>query len=333
MAPPAQEGNYFLMILSKKARSLALAAVTASSALMGAVSTATATAQEVKVPAQVQNAAKQLNLGDPNSSDITQWTKGLNLRDVCPANVTVYIPPSGSSTPISNPAIPHFGGVHQQTTMTKYPKNVVVTLPYNALWTTGVFTYNESRNSGIRAAKIALGAIHSQCPNARIHMYGYSEGADVGAHVVESISRGQGPIPKHAFGSAAFQGNPVRSTAGTHRAGGAPNGRGLFAPANYGDQAGKVMEVCTSGDVVCNTLNIAPNIYYLYEDYLSNSAPLRGKFSVHELVRRANPQIVARSGMEIPASVQGWARHTFGYETIDQGARNAGENFIRAHYA
>lgn len=329
----------FTLMVKKKLQSMALACATAGTTLVGSMGATVAQAQQAETPQpQPQDTTVEstsvpgVSLGDEKAASMDQWVKGLNLRDIAPSNVTVYIPPSGMSTPVHNPAIPTPGGIHQQATMTKYPKNVTLTLPYNALWTTGVFTYNESRDSGVRAAKMALRAIHAQVPNARIHLYGYSEGADVGAHVVESISRNQGPIPKHVFGSAAFQGNPVRSNAGTHRAGGAPNGKGLFSPANYGDQAGKVMEVCTSGDVVCNASNIAPNIYYLYEDAIANSAPLRGKVSLREAVRRANPQVVARSGLEIPAAVQGWVRHTFGYVTIDQGARNAGENFIKAHY-
>lgn len=323
------------MVTKKKLRSVALACLTAGTAVVG--NSGIATAQVNAQPQQPEPTTESAQvpgarLGDEDATDMGEWARSLNLRDVCPANVTVYIPPSGSSTSTYNPAIPAPGGIHQQTTMTEHSKNVVLTLPYNALWTTGAFTYNESRDSGVRAANVALRDIHSQCPSARIHLYGYSEGADVGAHIVESISQGRGPIPKDTFGSAAFQGNPVRNTAGTHRAGGAPGGRGLFTPANYGDQADKVMEVCTSGDVVCNTSNIAPNTYYLYEDTISNSVPLRGQISLREAVRRADPQVVAHSGLEIPAAVQGWLRHTFGYETIDQSARNAGEDFIKAHY-
>ena len=247
--------------------------------------------------------------------------------------MTVYIPPSGLSTPISNPLIPHPGGIHQQTTMTQYPKNVVLTLPYNALWTTGLFTYNESRNSGVRSANIALRAIHNQCPGARIHLYGYSEGADVGAHIVQSISQGRGPIPKNTLGASVFQGNPVRNSNGTRSAGSAEPGKGLFTPVNYGDQAGKVMELCNAQDVVCNTSNVAPNFYYLYEDFISNSAPLRGQYDIRSLIARTTPERAARAGVEVPPAVVGWVLHSTDYYLRTPHVRNTGENFIRAHYA
>lgn len=306
-----------------KLRSLALACITAATTLLATHTTAQA--QQSAPPAEA-------HVANDNANTVEEWNRSLNLKDTCPANVTVYIPPSGSSTSLSNPLLPHFGGVHQQTTMAEYPKNIVLALPYNALWTTGLITYNESRDAGVRSATRALSAIHEQCPNARIHMYGYSEGGDVGAHIVQNISQGRGPISKQTLGSAVFQGNPVRSTVGTHSAGAASPGRGLFAPARYGDQAGKVMEVCGAFDVVCNTSNIAPNLYYLYEDYISNSAPLRGKFSLREVVRRATPEIIVRSGLEVPKSVIGWIFHSTEYYTINRSARNAGEDFIRAHY-
>lgn len=329
-------------MVKKILQNVALICATACTAVIGNIGIAAAQV-DTGTPSDPQtqqsdsmNVETQLpdfNLGAETATDMNEWTKSLNLGDVCPANVTIYIPPSGLSTPVSNPLVPHPGGIHQQVTMTQHPKNVVLTLPYNALWTTGIFTYNESRDSGIRAANTALSAIHSQCPGARIHLYGYSEGADVGAHIVESISQDRGPIPKNNFGSAAFQGNPVRSNVGTHRAGSAGDGRGLFSPANYGDQAGKVMEICNERDVVCNTSSVAPNFYYLYEDMISNSAPLRGKISLREAVNRANPEIVARSGIEIPSAIDGWIRHATEYYTTAPYARDAGENFIRAHYA
>ena len=307
-----------------KLRSLALTCITAATTLLATHTTAQAQQPEPPAEADVVN---------EKANTIDEWNKSLNIKNTCPANVTIYIPPSGASTPLSNPLLPHFGGVHQQVTLNDYPTNIALTLPYNALWTTGLITYNESRDSGIRSATKALSGVHEQCPNARIHMYGYSEGGDVGAHIVQNISQGRGPIPKQTLGSAVFQGNPVRNTVGTHSAGSAPKGRGLFAPVPYGDQADKVMEVCSAGDVVCNTSNIAPNLYYLYEDYISNSAPLRGKFSLREVIRRATPEIIARSGLEVPKSVVGWILHSTEYYTITRSDRNAGEDFIRAHYA
>lgn len=280
--------------------------------------------------ANAQTESSQVNPQTEGAESIDAWVKSLKLGDVCPANITIYIPPSGSSTNISNPFIPSFGGVHQQVTMTNYPKNVVVSLPYNALWTTGLLTYNESRDSGIRNAKIALSLINKQCPNSRIHLYGYSEGADVGAHIVQSISRNAGPIPKDTLGAAVFQGNPVRNTNGTHSAGSAPHGTGLFAPVDYGDQADKVMEVCNKDDVVCNTSNVAPTLYYIYGDFIANSAPLRGQFDLRSAVARYNPETTVRSAAEVPASVYGWGRHIADYSVLTPHVRDQGEDFIRS---
>lgn len=225
--------------MRKKFRSMVLSCITAGAALAGSMSTASAVEntntnneQEAKISEESrQERAKSLT--QESSSSIKKWTDNLNLSDKCPANVTLYIPPSGASSDFSSGLVPHLGGIHQSVTMTDYPKNVVVSLPYNAMWVTGLFTYNESRNSGIRNAKTSLKSIHSQCPGAKIHIYGYSEGADVGAHIVNSISQGRGPIPKRTLGSAVFQGNPVRNTKGTHSAGTAGPGKGLFTPVDF----------------------------------------------------------------------------------------------------
>lgn len=304
-----------------KFRNLFVACLTFSSIV--APSAAIANAQ---TPAQAESS--QVNPQSEGVESMDAWVKSLKLGDVCPANITIYIPPSGMSTPVHNPAIPTPGGIHQQATMTKYPKNVVLTLPYNALWTTGLFTYNESRDSGIRNATIALSLIHQQCPNARIHLYGYSEGADVGAHIVQSISQNAGPIPKDTLGAAVLQGNPVRNTNGTHSAGSAPHGTGLFDPVDYGDQADKVMEVCNEDDVVCNTSNIAPTIYYIYGDFIANSAPLRGRFDLRSVVERYNPETTVRSTAEIPEAVYGWSRHIADYSILTPHVRDQAENFI-----
>lgn len=309
-----------------KFRKALIAGMTFSSVAMSSANLINANAETI-----AESASAYVNAATKNASDMGKWAEGLKLNDVCPANVTIYIPPSGASADVSNPFIPSFGGVHQQLTMNNYPNNMTVSLPYNALWTTGLMTYNESRNSGIRNANIALQAINNQCPNARIHLYGYSEGADVGAHIVQSISQNRGPIPKNTLGSAVFQGNPVRNTNGTHSAGSAPNGTGLFAPVDYGDQADKVMETCNADDVVCNTSNLAPTLYYIYGDFIANSAPLRGQFDLREAIQRYNPETTVRSASELPASVYGWGRHIADYEFLTPYVRNQGEGFIRSH--
>ena len=325
--------------MRKKFRSVVLSCITAGAALAGSMGTASAVEninakneQEVKVSKESKQ-EKSESLMQESNSRMKEWTDNLNLSDKCPVNVTLYIPPSGTSSNFSSSLIPHLGGIHQSVTMTDYPKNVVVSLPYNAMWVTGLFTYNESRDSGIANAKTSLKSIHSQCPGSKIHIYGYSEGADVGAHIVNSISQGKGPIPKQTLGSAVFQGNPVRNTKGTHSAGTAGPGKGLFTPVDYGDQAGKVMEVCNLNDVVCNTSSMAPNLYYLYEDAISNSAPLRGKYDIKTLLQRITPKTAVRAGLEIPNSLMGWYRHSTDYYLWTPWVRNQGERFIKSHYA
>lgn len=325
--------------MKKKFRSVMLSFITAGAALAGSMSTASAvestntnTKQETKISEESRQERAE-SLAQESSSHIKKWTDNLNLSNRCPANVILYIPPSGSSSIFSSGLAPHFGGVHQQVTMNDYPKNVVISLPYNAMWTTGLFTYNESRNSGIRNAKTSMSSIHSQCPGAKIHIYGYSEGADVGAHIVNSISQGRGPIPKRNLGSAVFQGNPVRNIKGTHSAGTAGPGKGLFTPVDYGDQAGKVMEMCNLNDIVCNTSSMAPNLYYLYEDTISNSAPLRGKYDIKTLLQRITPKTAVRAGLEFPNSLMGWYRHSTDYYLWTPWVRNQGERFIKSHYA
>ena len=134
-----------------KLRKVLIAGVTFSSIAMSSTGLINANAETI-----AESANSRVNTVTENAPDMGKWAEGLKLNDVCPANVTIYIPPSGASTDFSNPFIPSLGGVHQQLTMNDYPNNVTVSLPYNALWTTGLMTYNESRDSGIRLSLIHI---------------------------------------------------------------------------------------------------------------------------------------------------------------------------------
>lgn len=306
----------------KKTRALAVSIMALAGTVAGA---GIATAEPAKDTSQQSN---------ESSDAMQQLMDGIEVPKISPANITIYIPPSGLSTDLTNPALPRVSGIHQFLSLGADKDNFALTLPYNALWTTGLMTYNESRTEGTLKAIAMIKAIHLACPQAKIHLYGYSEGADVGAHVVQMISHDNGPIPKESLGSAVFQGNPVRQTNGTHAAGSAQvPGEGLFNPVDYGDQSDKVMEVCNKHDVVCNTSYVAPNLYHWYSEAISRSAPLRGQVDITGLVTKFSPQILGKSAVELPHAAVGWFLHSTDYYLWTPQVRNQGEQFIRDHYA
>ncbi|MGV0333739.1 cutinase family protein [Corynebacterium kroppenstedtii] len=63
-------------------------------------------------------------------------------------------------------------------------------MPYDSVLTPYTQTYRETRDSGVSQAENLIKKIDSQCPNTRFHFYGYSEGADIASHLVNSIAEG-----------------------------------------------------------------------------------------------------------------------------------------------
>lgn len=110
----------------------------------------------------------------------------------------------------------------------KFPVNYPATFDHNMLH--AVSTYNDSKDAGVRETKRIMEVVHRECPDARIVLAGFSQGAHVASDVINSA----GWAPRAKVHRVALIGSPrydKRSGASVPvGAGGYWVGQGLFGP-------------------------------------------------------------------------------------------------------
>ncbi|MGV0436337.1 cutinase family protein [Corynebacterium mastitidis] len=262
----------------------------------------------------------------------TGW--GSSVSGQC-ADHLVYVVPSTLNTASFLPDfLPHGAGttrIGYQLSLT--PGVQVTTVPYNSAWPTTTISYADSYATGIESATRTLAEGAQACPEADVSLFGYSEGADIAAGVVEQIAAGSGPISPERFSSATLMANPSRGYNGAWQAGSAQAGTGLRPAKNYGALAEQVLEICNAGDVVCDTEHVAPTMNEINTPILENSALLRGQIAwdqVAESLGKTNLWTLPAMAMETPAMLVGWLVH-FSYLVPGDGV-DTGEQFIREHF-
>jgi len=144
-------------------------------------------------------------------------------------------------------------------------------------------SYAKSVTVGIDNGKKLLAETVERCPETKIFVAGYSQGAQVASAIARDIGAGNGPVepdqfagaalmsdPTRAMGAPVFQGGASRSTPGAVPgtegtsvaavgvAAGAPvaEGRGISpntAAADFGAVADRVASFCVPGDLACDT--------------------------------------------------------------------------------
>ena len=144
-------------------------------------------------------------------------------------------------------------------------------------------SYAKSVTVGIDNGKKLIAETVERCPETRIFVAGYSQGAQVASAIARDIGAGNGPVepdqfagaalmsdPTRAMGAPVFQGGASRSTPGAVPgtegtsvaavgvAAGAPvpEGRGISpntAAADFGAVADRVASFCVPGDLACDT--------------------------------------------------------------------------------
>jgi|GEM_PF-3388503 len=147
-------------------------------------------------------------------------------------------------------------------------------------------TYAQSMTVGVENAKKLIEATLAKCPETKIFVSGYSQGAQVASAVTRDIGAGKGPAKPEQLAGAALMSDPTRKpgspvfpsdpsrtspgavpgTDGAHvgrvdAAGAAPvpAGGGVApntAAADFGAVADRVASFCVPGDLACDT---APN--------------------------------------------------------------------------
>lgn len=144
-------------------------------------------------------------------------------------------------------------------------------------------SYAKSVTVGIDNGKKLIAETVERCPETKIFVAGYSQGAQVASAIARDIGAGNGPVgpdqfagaalmsdPTRAMGAPVFQGGASRSTPGAVPgtegtsvaavgvAAGAPvpEGRGISpntAAAEFGAVADRVASFCVPGDLACDT--------------------------------------------------------------------------------
>ncbi|MGC4953918.1 cutinase family protein [Actinomadura citrea] len=115
-------------------------------------------------------------------------------------------------------------------------------------------TYNDSKQTGIDAARKAMTDIARDCPGTRFVGLGFSQGADVNGDIAAQIGAGQGPVPAASYIAGGGAADPGRGTKGEVNLGDPlPGTRGLAGPRpqGFGELSGRVANVCLKGDLYC----------------------------------------------------------------------------------
>lgn len=117
-----------------------------------------------------------------------------------------------------------------------------------------LLSYDDSSREGYGRAASTMRRLERMCPHATFSITGYSEGADIGARLVNDIGHGRGPVPAQKVNSAVFVSNPHLADNGGAFAGGATrfDQRALERlEGGYGELGPRVLDVCRKDDPIC----------------------------------------------------------------------------------
>lgn len=144
-------------------------------------------------------------------------------------------------------------------------------------------SYAESVTTGVENGTQLIAETVERCPDTKIFLSGYSQGAQVASAIARSIGAGEGPVepeqlagaalmsdPTRAQGAPIFQGDASRTSPGTvpgtegeavsgvdvGSTAPVPEGRGISpntSAPDFGAVAGRVASFCVPGDLACDT--------------------------------------------------------------------------------
>lgn len=144
-------------------------------------------------------------------------------------------------------------------------------------------SYAESVTTGVENGTNLIAETVAKCPDTKVFLAGYSQGAQVASAIARSIGAGEGPIdpeqlvgaalmsdPTRAQGAPIFQDSAERTTpavvpgtdgqavsaVSADRSAPEPEGRGISpntAAVDFGAVADRVASFCVSGDLACDT--------------------------------------------------------------------------------
>ncbi|MBF6333538.1 cutinase family protein [Nocardia transvalensis] len=129
------------------------------------------------------------------------------------------------------------------------------TNPYPAVAFTAGQTYADSKNQGVDLLRQELDRLANQCPETKVGIVGYSQGADVAGDVGCEIGSGAGAIPAANIVGLGLVADPHRGTPGATTVGPNNDKQGIMGPRTqcpgFGALNGRVASICVDGDLYC----------------------------------------------------------------------------------
>lgn len=179
-----------------------------------------------------------------------------------------------------------------------------------------LFSYNESSNNGYWEASRTMRRLARMCPKATFSITGYSEGADIGAKLVNNIGHGRGPVPAKKVNSAVLISNPhLADNGGAFAAGATREDRGALEElkGGYGELGPRVLDVCRKDDPICSM----PAEWRSHVNPFLRMAALRGQVPMTEFA-----SIVAKqSPTTLPLVLSVYNHGQYGGRTLGEGAQ------------
>ncbi|HIW96319.1 MAG TPA: cutinase family protein [Candidatus Corynebacterium gallistercoris] len=173
----------------------------------------------------------------------------------CTSTVTAAVPGGAQSLAGIPEALPMIGYSADVVRGVRARGQATRTIHYNATPFLAS-TYQESTRKGRVEVERALSNLANECPNSRIALVGYSQGADIAAQIAVAIGEGRGPIPADRLKQVILLASPYNGPA-SQGPGSAPvetRGTGVLgAMPSYGSIAGKVTDLCVRGDMICDS--------------------------------------------------------------------------------
>ncbi|MET3959819.1 hypothetical protein ABIE52_006754 [Rhodococcus sp. OAS809] len=187
-----------------------------------------------------------------------QTAAAQNLGAGCTEFMAYLVPGTTETSAEADPSKPAgmLSKVGKQLEQEFGKKITVVYVPYSASAFDKGLTYEASERSGVAATA----ALMAKCPDSKIVLSGYSQGAQVAGDVAWHIGHGNGPVPAAAVRGVALLADPLR---GTEKLVGAKlSGAGVAGErkGGYGSLEGRIKWVCDEDDMYCNTSSSNPFI-------------------------------------------------------------------------
>lgn len=179
-----------------------------------------------------------------------------------------------------------------------------------------LLSYNDSSAQGYVEAAATMRRLAHMCPNATFSITGYSEGADIGARLLNNIGHGRGPVPAKKINSAVLISNPHLADNGGAFAGGANHqDRGALEKLNggYGELGSRVLDICRKDDPIC----ALPAEWRTHVDPFLRVATLRGQFPITEFIAI----IAKRSPTTLPLLLSVGNHGQYGGPVLQEGAQ------------